>query len=156
MTVFRLLNWMLLAVLAVPAFADVYKCVDADGHVTYSNIQIKGCKNLNLTPTNAMPAPVAKPAPKVGSSTVVGPAPSPAGFPKVSEGAQKSRDSDRRLILEQEMASEQRGLEQARRELSAQEALPGANPDRLAPYKDRIAQHERNIQALNKEIAGLR
>ncbi len=28
--------------------------------------------------------------------------------------------------------------------------------DRLAPYRDRVAQHERNIQAIQKELGNLR
>jgi hypothetical protein len=28
--------------------------------------------------------------------------------------------------------------------------------DRIQPYKDRVAQHERNIQAINKELSNLR
>jgi len=28
--------------------------------------------------------------------------------------------------------------------------------ERLQPYKDRVAQHERNIAAINKELGGLK
>jgi hypothetical protein len=52
--------------------------------------------------------------------------PSPAGFPRVQEDTQKARDTDRRHILEQELAGEQRNLEQARKELAEQEALRGS------------------------------
>ena len=37
--------------------------------------------------------------------------PTPAGFPKVQEDAQKARDTDRKRILEQELAGEQRSLD---------------------------------------------
>jgi hypothetical protein len=38
---------MLLAILASPsAFAEIYKHVDADGRVTYSNIKSKGSTRL--------------------------------------------------------------------------------------------------------------
>ncbi|MDP2882992.1 MAG: hypothetical protein Q8N89_15605 [Azonexus sp.] len=96
-----------------------------------------------------MPAPPrAKPA---------GPAanPSPAGFPRVQEDTQKARDGDRRHILEQELAGEQRNLEQARKDLSDQQAA-GASGDRIAPYRDRVGQHERNIQAIQKELGNLK
>ena len=85
--------------------------------------------------------------------------PSPAGFPKVQEDTQKARDGDRRHILEQELAGEQRSLEQARKELAEQEALRTANDgrqDRILPYKDRVGQHERNIQAIQKELSNLK
>jgi hypothetical protein len=77
----------------------------------------------------------------------------------VQEDTQKARDGDRRHILEQELSGEQRSLDQARKDLAEQEAVrPGAadSRDRVAPYKDRVAQHERNIQAIQKELANLR
>jgi hypothetical protein len=73
----------------------------------------------------------------------------------VQEDTQKARDTDRRHILDQELAGEQRNLEQARKDLGEQEALRGS-PERMAPYRDRVAQHERNIQAIQKELSNLR
>ena len=86
---------------------------------------------------------------------------SPAGFPKVQEDTQKARDTDRKRILEQELAGEQRSLDQAQRELADQESLRGRDGsatalDRVQPYRDRVAQHERNIVAIQKELSGLR
>jgi hypothetical protein len=141
--------------LIVPlVWADVYKCVDEDGHVTY---------------TNAKPSPKAKCTTLSRDqrvSTVPGRAaatPSPAGFPKVDGDTQKARDSDRRKILDQELAAEQKSLEQAKKELAEQEAIRTGDErnyqrvlDRLQPYKDRVALHERNIEALQKEIRNLK
>ena len=31
-----------------------------------------------------------------------------------------------------------------------------ASPDRLQPYRDRVGQHERNIQAINRELSSLK
>lgn len=142
---------MAAAVAATASHADVYKCVDADGHVTYTNTKssAKGCKVLSQDQR---------------VSTVPGRAtPSPAGFPKVDGDTQKARDSDRRKILEQELGTEQQYLDQARKELAEQEAVRSGDErnyqrvlDRLQPYKDKMALHERNIEALKKEIANLR
>lgn len=135
--------------------ADVYKCVDDDGHVTY---------------TNSKPAPKAKCTQLSRDqrvSTVPGRAapstPSPAGFPKVDGDTQKARDTDRRKILEQELSTEQKNLDQAKKELAEQEAIRTGDErnyqrvlDRLQPYKDKVALHERNIEALKKEIGNLR
>jgi hypothetical protein len=41
--------------------------------------------------------------------------PTPGNFPKVDEQTQKSRDGDRRRILESELAAEQKNAEQAKR-----------------------------------------
>lgn len=145
---------------AVPAHAqDIYKCADADGRVTYSNVPTRSCRKLVLDPVNLAPA-VKAPATKTAT---------PGSFPKVDEQTQKSRDGDRRRILENELAAEEKNAEQAKKDLSEQEAivLPnermqggaisgGKVQERLQPYKDKVALHQRNIEAIRKEIANLR
>lgn len=137
----------------LPAHAQsIYKCPDANGGSTIISTSRldKNCKAVSLSPETAVPAPK---APRASAS------PTPSSFPKVQEDTQKARDGDRRHILEQELSGEQRSLDQARKDLAEQEAVrPGAadSRDRVAPYKDRVAQHERNIQAIQKELANLR
>lgn len=136
------------------AQADMFKCTDDNGHITYSNLNSnKSCKKVILGPESSVPA--ARPRTPGAES--------PAGFPRVSTDQQKSRDNDRQRILEQELASEQRSLEKARRELAEQEATRSGDErnyarvqERLLPYQDRVAQHERNIQAINRELSTLR
>lgn len=153
------IKWKLFSVwavswIALPAWADVYKCVDEDGHVTY---------------TNTKPSPKAKCSALSRDqrvSTVPGRAastPSPAGFPRVNGDVQKARDNDRRVILEQELAAEQKNLDQAKKELAEQESIRTGDErnyqrvlDRLQPFKDKVALHERNLEALKKEIGNLR
>lgn len=105
-----------------------------------------------------MPAPKARSASSGAAAN-----PSPAGFPRIQEDTQKARDTDRRRILEQELAGELRNLDQARKDLKEQESIRGGDDknalkvqDRLVPYKERVAQHERNIQAVQKELGNLR
>lgn len=116
------------------ASADMYKCLDASGHATYSNVQAKGCTRIvrSLPPAPAG-APVRQVVPGVKPGT-------PADFPRVDPATQRARDDGRRRILDTELAHEQRALDEARR--------LGAG--------DRIALHERNIEALRKEIGNLR
>ncbi|MBA4092655.1 MAG: DUF4124 domain-containing protein [Candidatus Accumulibacter sp.] len=147
-----LLTFVLFALAAPVAQADIYKCTGSDGHVTYSNVPTKDCKKLLLDPVSAAPAP------KAAAKT-----PTPTTFPRVDDSAQKSRDSDRRRILESELAAEQKNLEQARGELTEQEAVRSGDErnyqrvlDRLQPYKDKAALHERNVEAIRKEISNLR
>lgn len=146
---------VLLALAVMPAWADIYKCTDADGHVTYSNVATKNCKKLNLEPVNTAPA---TPAAKAAART-----PTPATFPKVDDNTQKARDTDRRRILESELAAEQKNLGQAKQELAEQEAIRSGDEknyqrviDRLQPFKDKVALHERNLEAIRKEIGNLR
>lgn len=151
----RRLLVLLLAAGAWPAVAStIYKCTDESGGTLISNAKVdKSCKAVVSGPDSAIPAP----RPKAAAN------PSPAGFPRVGEDTQKARDNDRRRILEQELAGEQKSLEQARKDLAEQEAVRNGDErnyqrvlDRLQPYKDRVAQHERNIEAINKEMANLR
>lgn len=147
----------LLTMLALPVAAQtIYKCTDANGGTLISNAKVdKNCKAIASGSEPAVAAPKARPAASGAAAN-----PSPASFPKVQEDTQKARDGDRRHILTQELAGEQRSLEQARKDLAEQEAQrPGGsadNRDRIGPYKDRVAQHERNIQAIQKELGNLK
>lgn len=150
-----LLTIGLLALASPAAQAEIYKCTGGDGHVTYSNVPTKDCKKLLLDPVSATPAP--KAAAKAAAT------PTPTTFPRVDDGAQKARDNDRRRILESELAAEQKNLEQARAELAEQENVRNGGErnyqrmlDRLQPFKDKVALHERNLEAIRKEIANLR
>jgi hypothetical protein len=138
---------LLIALLPLYASAQViYKCTDASGGTVISNARVeKNCKAIVTAAENPVPA-AARPKSGVAAN------PSPAGFPRVQEDAQKARDGDRRHILEQELSGEQRNLELAKKELAEQEAARTPN-DRLVAYRERVGQHERNIQAIQKELS---
>ncbi len=157
---------MLAAALPVQA-AVMYQCIDESGHKSFSNVKstAKGtrCTAMDLGPVPSVPPPPqAKPQAKAAS---------PAGFPKVDNDTQKARDTDRRRILEGELASEQKALDEARRALAEQDEtiLPnermqtktgggingGKIEERVAPYRDKVALHERNVEAIKKELAKL-
>lgn len=147
---------LLLALFVLPAQADtLYKCSDEDGHTTYTNqkTSAKNCTILSQDKPVSTFAP-----PKARAST-----PTPESFPKVSADAQKSRDNDRKKILNDELAAEQRNLEEARKALAEQENIREGGErnyqrvlDRLKPYQDKVQLHERNIEALQKELGNLR
>ncbi|HQC80908.1 MAG TPA: DUF4124 domain-containing protein [Accumulibacter sp.] len=153
-----------MALLSLTAQAqDIYKCADSDGHVTYSNLPSKTCKKIFLDPVNV--APSAKAAPKAASAATS----TPASFPKVDGQTQKSRDGDRRRILEGELAAEQKNVEQAKKELAEQETLVlpsermqgggisgGKVQERVQQYRDKVAIHQRNVEAIQKEMSNLR
>ncbi len=144
---------------AFTASADVmYQCVDEQGNKTFSNIKPSG-KNTKCTPLDLGPS-TAVPAQKSPSSAKT---PSPTSFPKVGEDVQKARDNDRRRILETELDAEQKNLEQAKKDLAEQETIRLGNErnyqkvlDRLEPFKNKIELHERNIEAIQKELAKVR
>lgn len=132
---------LLAALLAGAAQAEIYKCIEA-GRVTYSNVQLKNCTRLNVGPPNTIPAD------RVSGAN--GRVESAAGFPRIDADTQRSRDDGRRRILDAELTSEQNALDAARKALAEQ----GSPANQAA--RDRVALHERNIEALRKEIANLR
>jgi hypothetical protein len=146
----------LLALVASVAQADtLYKCQDDAGHTTYTN-QKTNAKNCIIL---SQDKPVSTfTAPKARANT-----PTPDGFPKVSSEAQKNRDSDRKRILDEELATERKNLDEAKRTLAEQEGTREGGEknyqrvlDRLKPFQDKVQLHERNIEALQKEIGNLR
>jgi len=158
----RLCHWTLLlaiAAIAGPARAETCKYVDEEGRVIYSNTPNnppKGAKKVRC-----FSDPVAKPAPAPQESK-----PQPGAresFPKVDGETQKKRDDERRRILETELANEQQQLEAARKKLAEQEAVRKGDErnyqrflDRVQPFRDAVANHERNIEAISREISNLK
>lgn len=138
--------------------ADIYKRVDANGHVTYSSEPIKGGKKLELKPLPTMSG---------GRSSRRG---SPEDFPKIDNQTQKRRDETRRVILQDELASEERLLITARENLQSIESKPEplVGPDgipfrgsaqyaeQLKSAQETVSLHEQNIKALQTEISNLR
>ncbi|MGC3962117.1 MAG: DUF4124 domain-containing protein [Rhodocyclaceae bacterium] len=146
-----------MTVLAAPmAQADIYKCLDDAGHVTYTNDRPASGKGCTLLTREQSITTI--PAPKRAAQT-----PTPASFPKVDDATQKSRDQTRRQILDSELATEQKQLDAAKKELADQESVRNGDErnyqkflDRVQPYKDKVALHERNIEAIRKELSNLK
>jgi len=153
MTRYYLALALMLALPAVSAYADIWECVDGSGNKRFTNIKSEaaGCRMLIVGPTNTVPG--GKPQARAA----------PPGFPKVDGETQKQRDNDRRRILEQELANEQKLLEQARKELAVQDSMRLGSErnyqrvlDRLEPYKKKVKLHEDNVANLRRELAGSR
>ena len=143
---FMNINFIALLALGFGAAAHantLFKCTDDMGHSTYTNFKApnRHCVVLSRDSVAAKPARAATR--------------SPSDFPRVSTDTQKNRDGDRRRIVEQELENEQKNLEEAKKTLTEQEALR-APLDRLKPFKDRIALHERNLVELQRELSRLR
>jgi hypothetical protein len=139
------------------AHADIYKRVDDQGHVTYSSEPVKGGKKLFLKPL-----PTLSGAPNRRTT--------PDDFPRVDTQTQKNRDAARRVILEDELSSEEKLLASSREQLQTLEAIQepvvGAdgvpfrnaakNTEKIKAAQDSVSLHEQNIKALKTEISNLR
>ena len=138
--------------------AEIYKRVDAQGHVTYSSEPIKGGKKLTLKPLPTM------------SGARASQRSTPEDFPRVDSQMQRSRDATRRIILQDELASEENLLATARENLNGLESNPEplVGPDgvpfrgaikyaeKVKAAQESVALHEQNIKALRTEISNLK
>ncbi len=135
------------------ACADIYKRVDADGNVTYSNKPIKGGKRIELRPLATLRSYDEN---KGGD------------YERVKQTTQRNRDDARRRVLEDELAAEEKLLAEARQNLhDAQDnpraSQPGGQPDPGAAGQDDIRNaqeqvdlHERNVQAIKQELSSIK
>ena len=150
MNLFPLVLFLTAALLAQPATAEIYKYVDENGRITYTNVPKKGSKKLDLE----SPSPTKSRVGNVG----------PSSFPKVDNQTQRKRDDQRKQILHEELATEEKSLAEAKSALKVGEALrlgdearnPAKYGERVKRLKDDVVLHERNIEALKKELGDLK
>lgn len=164
------ISTLLLALIwAVSAQAEIYKHIDANGNVTYSNVKIKGAKKLDLEPADTSfgsnggngEAP-AKRQPSARTAT-------PADFPKVDAGTQNQRDGKRKDILIAELEGEKRALEEAKKAYEEGKANPEVYrtaegktfrnvpkfEEKMKALQANVDVHQRNIELLEKEISNI-
>lgn len=162
----------LVAAIAHPgAHADstVYKCVDKNGRVEFTDINKPGCKALDLPgyipapPQAARPGPAPSPAVTMRQGAARPPAASPSNFPRVDTSTQRARDDDRREILNEELRAEEKKLADLKRDFNNGEPERQGNEKNYAKYQERVAgmrddigRAEKNIEAIKREIANTR
>jgi Domain of unknown function (DUF4124) len=139
---------LLLAFCTFSVHADIYKFVDDEGNVTYTNIPRPGAKKLRIETPLSLP-PVEAP----GRKHRHGATGAPRYFPKVDASTQRRRDDMRRQLLIQELQSEQRSLDAARGSMTKALRQPGANLDKL---QEAVRMHEKNIELLNEELSHIK
>jgi hypothetical protein len=139
---------------ASAAHADMYRCeVPGSSSPLYTNdphdTQGKKCTVLSRE-INVVPAQ--KEAVK----------PSSKSFPTESSSDRASAKERQRGILEKELAREEAMLEKAQKALEEQEAVRYGNErnyarvlERLQPYKDNVELHQKNVDALRRELRDL-
>ena len=130
----------------------LYWCVDESGNrklVHSATLKSAGKAKCTVDSVSreVPPQPAGSTRPRPSASA------SPTDFPKVSNSEQKARDSDRRAILDKELANELQNAEKARKALVDAGSQPA---DKLQPLRDTVALHERNVESLKKELGNLR
>lgn len=146
---------------ALPAIAqgDIYVCGEADGLKTYTNAPTsRSCKRLENQPVLSVPAPrQQQAAPRNGLGA------QPANFPRIDTNTQRTRDADRRRILEEELRSENEKLARLKTEYNNGEPERRGDERNFARYQERLARLQDDIQrseasvnSLNRELGMLR
>ncbi len=149
--------FLLCLILAAPAQAEIYKYVDENGQVTFTDVFKKGARRIDL-PGAPTPLPAARKAPRRASYN-----PSPTDFPRIDSGTQKRRDDIRRQVLQDEMSGERQNADEARRQLTLGERLqPGERAtdstylNRIKKLQATVQQHNQNVSSIQRELANLK
>ena len=154
---------------AFPAIAgaqatEIYKCMDTAGRLTYTSdkreTSDKRYAKCVLVSREVNVVPGQKPntgKPTAGASRELG------RFPRETPAQAATAKGRQREILQKELESEQSALAKAKQELSLQAEVRTGNEqnyarveERLRPFKDNIETHEKNIEALRRELSNLR
>ena len=150
----RSLTLLVVLLAAAPALAETCKYVDSEGRIIYSNVPIKRARKVTCFQAPAPP-------PEASAPATVPPTATDTGRPRVEAGTQRKRDQDRRTILEDELAREQKALDDAKKALAEQETLRSGDErsysrvqERLKPFQEAVAAHEKNISSIKQELAG--
>jgi hypothetical protein len=151
------LAFLLCLVPAAPAQAEIYKYVDENGQVTFTDVYKKGAKRIELPGAPAQQSNGSKGSRRASYN------PSPADFPRIDAGTQKRRDDIRRQVLQDEIAGERRNADEARRQLALGERLQPGERTTDATYVNRVnklratvQQHEQNVASIQRELANLK
>lgn len=153
---YRFIALLLTLLSTVPALADTCKYIDNDGHVIYSNAPVKNARKLTCFQE---PAP---PPPEQSKERAARPSTGESVQKRVEPTVQRKRDEDRRKILEEELAREQKALEEAKKVLADQQAQRAGEErnyarvqERVKPFQDTVTMHEKNISSIQQELAHL-
>ena len=148
---------------AAHAQTDVFLCVDDRGNKEYKNTgATKGCKRIEMQGMTIVAAP-RRPVVAQTASVKQSASNSPGDFPKIDNGTQKARDSDRKQILLDELKTEETKLDALKKDFNGGEPERQGNERNYAKYqervssmKDEIGRTEKNIEALKREIGNQR
>lgn len=162
---------LLLITISPISWAEIYKRIDENGRIVYSNIKTTGAVRLDISPeVNSIKNDRPQPATKATGQAKQA---SPESFPRVDKQTQEQRDDKRKEILLAELEAEKQALLQAQQAYAEGESKPEVyrkqNADgststfrNMAKYntkmdalKAEVESHQNNIQMLQKEINAL-
>ncbi len=153
------LRALIFVTFALPAGAacaqvtEIYKCLEKNGRPLYTSDKRETAgKKCELVTREVNVAPAQRPR-----------ASNPSTFPKETPAERANAKGRQREILEKELVAEQQSLARAKQDLAEQESVRGGEErnfarveQRLQPFKDSVELHEKNVEALRRELKNLR
>jgi hypothetical protein len=142
---------------------EIYKCTDASGRPLYTSdkrdMAGKKCdlvsRQVNVMPSQGSTQGATQSRGARGGEGA-------AAFPRESSDQRASAKDRQREILQKELVTEQEALARAKQELAQAESIRTGDErnyarvlERLQPLKDSVETHEKNIQALQRELGNL-
>ena len=129
----------------------LWNCKDANGRTTLTNQKSdttgKDCRIVQQERVTVVPATRMK---------------SPASFPKETPSDRAASKAKQKDTIAKELSQEEAMLADARKRLAEQEAIRTGDEknyakviERLKPYKDTVEVHEKNVEALKRELTNL-
>ncbi len=159
------LSFSLVAATTAAQSSEIFVCVGEDGQKVFQNTgNSRNCKRMDVQPILTVPA-ARLPAGKSAVQPVMEQraTASPASFPRVDGDTQRSRDGDRRRILEDELRGEEERLAKLKTDFNNGEPERRGDERNFAVYRERtqrlhddIARTENNVRALLRELSLLK
>ena len=132
---------------------STYRCGTASGAAAYFNVPNGNHVNDKAPPRRAASGNASAAPPTTQPA-------SPPGFPRVDAATQKGRDELRRKVLQDELAAEEKLLLESRTAfgngapppIAEEKDNPQRYAERIAKLRQAVLLHERNVEALRREL----
>jgi hypothetical protein len=154
---------------AGPVCAQVktlWNCKDPGGRTTLTDQKAdtvgKDCRVVSQERVSVVPGldPASVGTARAGPTNAT--TKSPASFPRETPADRAASKAKQKDTIARELSQEESMLADARKKLSEQEAIRTGDEknyakvlERLKPYKDTVEVHEKNVEALKRELSNL-
>jgi hypothetical protein len=142
----------------------IWNCKDAAGKTMFTSEKAdtvgKECRVVSEERVSVVPPPASVGTARAGPTNAT--TKSPASFPRETPSDRAASKAKQRDTIAKELSQEEAMLADARKKLADQEAIRTGDEknyarvlERLKPYRDTVEVHEKNVEALKRELTNL-